>query len=77
MDPQIMTTISTLVGSLGFPIVCCGMLFWQQNKTMSEFATRMETAINVLNKTLETNTTAVTTLVTTVETIVRVGAKDG
>lgn len=29
-------TITQLVGSLGFPIVCCCALFWMINTTMKE-----------------------------------------
>ena len=77
MDPTTVSTVTNLIGSLGFPIVCCAMLFWQQNKTMANFADRMEDAIKVLNTTLEANTTAVTTLLATVETLAKVGKENG
>lgn len=67
------STIQSLVGSLGFPIVCCGLLFWQQNKTMSDFAARIESSITKLTQSTDENTKATTTLVATVETIAKVG----
>ena len=42
-------TIMSAVASVGFPIVACGVLFWQNNK-LSE-------TIGELNKTLIENTT--------------------
>ena len=33
MDP---TDITNLIGSMGFPIVACGALFWMINTTMKE-----------------------------------------
>lgn len=70
MDAQ---TIMQLVGSLGFPIVCCGALFWQQNKVMKETAEMIIKSVSALSNTITENTKATTTLVTTVEVL----AKDG
>lgn len=50
--------IISLVGSLGFPIVACGALFWMMNTTMKEF-----------KETVAENTKAMTELVTTVKAI--------
>lgn len=69
-----------LVGSLGFPIVCCGALFYQQNKTMKEFTDRMEQTVkdmadkmekstDTMSSNLEKNTLAINTLVTTVSVL--------
>lgn len=55
-------TITTLVGSLGFPIVMCIALFWMINTTMKEF-----------KETVAENTKAMTELVTTVKAISGMG----
>lgn len=44
-------TISTLVGSLGFPIVCCGFLAYYMSTTLKDF-----------QKIIEKNTIALTEL---------------
>lgn len=58
--------IISLVGSLGFPIVCCGALFYQQNKTMRDFNEKMDASVKELSTNIAQNTLAVNTLVTTV-----------
>ena len=30
------------IGSLGFPIVCCGALFWMMNNTLKEFRNSLD-----------------------------------
>lgn len=65
--------IASLVGSLGFPIVCCGALFWYQNKTMKEFSEKIEKAVKELSQSISSNTDATTKLVTTVELITKIG----
>lgn len=70
MDPNV---IASLVGSLGFPIVCCGALFWYQNKTMKEFSEKMEKAVKELSQSISSNTDATTKLVTTVELLTKIG----
>lgn len=72
MDTQ---TLIELLQNFGFPIVCCAALFWQQNKTMKDFAQKMEASIATLNTTVEKNTEATITLVTTVDTLEKVGEK--
>lgn len=67
--------ITQLVGSLGFPITCCGILFWMVNKSMKDFSDKMGHSIDVLSKTIDDNTEATTRLVTTVEVIAKVGEK--
>lgn len=67
--------IMTLLQTVGFPIVCCGALFWQQNKTMADFSKKMEDSFSDLTKTVKENTAATTQLVTTVEVIAKVGER--
>lgn len=70
MSPDV---IAQLIGSLGFPIVCCGALFYYQNKTMKEFSEKIEKSIAELNNTISSNAEAVTKLVTTVELLTKIG----
>lgn len=51
-------TVTQLVGSLGFPIVCCGALFWYLVKEKDAHKEEMEE----LRKSVEANTTAINTL---------------
>lgn len=74
MDPN---AIASLVGSLGFPIVCCGALFWYQNKTMKEFSDKIENSIKELSSSIQNNTEATSKLVTTVELLTRLGGEVG
>lgn len=74
MDPN---AIASLVGSLGFPIVCCGALFWYQNKTMKEFSEKIENSIKELSSSIQNNTEATSKLVTTVELLTRLGGEVG
>lgn len=46
------STIASYIGSLGFPIVCCGALFYFVNSTLKE-----------LRETISKNTLAITTLI--------------
>ena len=57
--------IVSIVGSLGFPIVCCGACFWFINQTMKD-----------LNKRTEENTASLNKLITLVETLLRKEIKD-
>lgn len=57
--------IVSLIGSLGFPIVACGALFWMMNTTMKEF-----------KETVSENTKAITQLITTVSNITSGGDID-
>lgn len=52
------TMVTQLVGSLGFPIVSCGALFWYLVK---EKETHKE-EIDELRKSVEANTTAINSL---------------
>ena len=44
--------VSTLVSSLGFPIVACGALFWSNLKTSDHYTKTIEE----MRKTIEDNT---------------------
>lgn len=52
------TMVTQLVGSLGFPIVCCCALFWYLVKEKDEHKEEMEE----LRKSVEANTTAINSL---------------
>lgn len=52
------TMVTQLVGSLGFPIVCCGALFWYLVKEKDAHKKEMEE----LQKSVEANTTAINLL---------------
>lgn len=73
MDPN---AITSLVGSLGFPIVCCGALFWYQNKTIKEFSEKIEKSVKELSQSISSNTDATTKLVTTVELLTKIGGDE-
>lgn len=55
--------IAQVIGSLGFPIVMCGALFWQNNKQDE----RYEQQISKITETVENNTLAITKLVDKLE----------
>lgn len=52
------TDITQLIGTLGFPIVCCGALFWYMVKEKDAHKSEMEE----LRKSVEANTLAINTL---------------
>ena len=52
------TMVTQLIGSLGFPIVCCGALFWYLVKEKDAHKEEMEE----LRKSVEANTTAINSL---------------
>lgn len=52
------TMVSQLIGSLGFPIVCCGALFWYMVQEKDAHKKEMEE----LRKSVEANTTAINSL---------------
>lgn len=52
------TVVTQLIGSLGFPIVCCGTLFWYLVKEKDAHKEEMEE----LRKSVEANTTAINLL---------------
>lgn len=51
-------TVTQLIGSLGFPVVCCGALFWYLVKEKDAHKAEMEE----LRKSVEANTTAINSL---------------
>lgn len=52
------TMVTQFIGSLGFPIVCCGALFWYLVKEKDAHQEEMEE----LRKSVEANTTAINSL---------------
>lgn len=52
------TGITQLIGSLGFPIVCCGVLFWYMLKEKDAHAEEMAE----LRKSVDANTKAINDL---------------
>lgn len=42
-------TIMQLISSVGFPIVCCGALFWKMNKDDARHVEEMEKITEALN----------------------------
>lgn len=52
------TDITQLIGSLGFPIVCCGALFWYLVKEKDAHKAEIEE----LRKSVEANTHAINSL---------------
>lgn len=51
-------TITQLIGSLGFPVVCCGALFWRMIKSDEKHQQEMDKMSDALNN----NTLALTRL---------------
>lgn len=47
------TTITQLVSSVGFPIVCCGALFYYQNYTMKQFMESMNKQLSTLSENIQ------------------------
>lgn len=66
MDVQV---IGQLVASLGFPIVACGALFWMINKNEE----RHKDEIGDLRKTIEDNTSVLSSLKELIQLIVNRG----
>lgn len=52
------TMVTQLIGSLGFPIVCCGALFWYLVKEKDAHKEEIEE----IRKSVEANTTAINLL---------------
>lgn len=63
MDVQV---IGQLIASLGFPIVACGAMFWMVNKNEE----RHKDEIGDLRKTIEDNTSVLTSLKELIQIIV-------
>lgn len=67
------STITTLISTHGFPIVCCGALFWYVNKTQKEFIDKMDKSIEILNKSINDMNVTISTLITTVSVLHKIG----
>lgn len=52
------TTITQLIGALGFPIVACFAMFWYMNKQQTQHKQEMDKIVEALNN----NTLALTKL---------------
>ena len=50
MENSVVEMIVSLIGSLGFPIVCCFFLWKYINNTMKEFTAAMSDNTRMLNK---------------------------
>ena len=75
MDAQ---QIASLISTVGFPIVCCGAMFWFIVKTLKGFTDEMRQILSKLSDTIDKNTESTDKLVTTVEIISKIGSgKDG
>lgn len=68
MDVQV---IGQLIASLGFPIVACGALFWMVNKNEERHKDEMDG----LRKTIEDNTTVLSSLKELIQLIVNKESK--
>ena len=65
MDVTVAQTIMQMVGTLGFPIVCCGALFWDRIKAEERRAKEADLhrqEVAELQKAIESNTLAITAL---------------
>lgn len=65
MDVTVAQSITQMVGTLGFPIVCCGALFWDRIKAEERRAKESELhrqEVAELQKAVEANTLAITAL---------------
>lgn len=65
MDVTVVQSITQIVGTLGFPIVCCGALFWDRIKAEERKAKEAELhrqEVAELQKAIEANTLAITAL---------------
>ena len=60
-----LNALTTLIGSLGFPIVMCLLLYYRMDKQDENHKTEMEKITEALNN----NTQAITSLVTKINTI--------
>lgn len=67
--------IMSLIGTLGFPIVCCGALFWFVNKTLKEFSDKVDKSMQNLSDSIADNTTATVRLCTEVEVLTKIGGE--
>lgn len=59
------TELTTLIGSLGFPIVACAALFWQQNTLTKMYQEQIEKLSDVIRE----HTASIQALITTVKDV--------
>lgn len=50
---EYLNVISTLIGNLGFPIVCCGALFWYVTKHTDKQHAEIEGLKNIVERNTE------------------------
>lgn len=50
MDPQVLNTIFTAIGSVGFPIVACCALFYLYDKTITKLTATLDKVDQTLDK---------------------------
>lgn len=65
MDVTVVQSITQMIGTLGFPIVCCGALFWDRIKAEERRVKEAELhrqEVAELQKAIESNTLAITAL---------------
>lgn len=65
MDVTYTQSITQMIGTLGFPIVCCGAMFWDRIKAEERRAKEAELhrqEVAELQKSIEANTLAITAL---------------
>lgn len=65
MDVTVAQSITQMIGTLGFPIVCCGALFWDRIKVEEHRAKEAELhrqEVAELQKAIEANTLAINAL---------------
>ena len=53
MESLDVTTISTVISSIGFPIVACCALFYLYDKTITKLTTTLEKIDNTLDKVVD------------------------
>lgn len=58
MNAETVNTIATMISTVGFPIVCCGALFWFVNKQNETHKEEMD----AIRQSLDSNTTILTKL---------------
>lgn len=68
--------IVSSVSTLGFPIVCCGALFWYVNKTQKEFTQKMGDTVNRLNDSINEMNSSIIKLITTVSILNKIGGEE-
>lgn len=68
--------ISSIISTLGFPIVCCAALFWYINKTQKDFTDKIEKTIESLNSSINDMNSTISQLTTTVSILHKIEGDD-